>query len=249
MLMSMTEGVQKSTAAPVLGLAALGEVVTISIGTDQKIYHVHKDLICHYSEYFRTAYNGRWREAQDGVALEFVEAEVFNIFVHWIYALRLPESAEDLLRITGASKNDLVDVGKWEQRKMILLSLLKSCVFGDGFLAPEFCKDVHNRLVNMLQTTSPFYEHVKYAFDNLNEDHLLLKYFVDLQCTNWTQTDDKFDGELQARELVPSRFFIKVMIRNDEYNKGFADKKIRLCDYHLHDSDQERGACPQFKAS
>jgi hypothetical protein len=47
--------------------AALGEVVTIFIGADVKPYKVYKDLICYHSEYVRTVYNGRWKEAEAGV--------------------------------------------------------------------------------------------------------------------------------------------------------------------------------------
>jgi hypothetical protein len=75
--------------------AARDEVVAIAIGPEKKLYHIHKDLFCHHSEYFRTAYNGRWKEAEDGVVLEDVEVEIFNIFVHWLYAQKLPKIADE----------------------------------------------------------------------------------------------------------------------------------------------------------
>jgi hypothetical protein len=39
--------------------AARGEIVTIAIGSSKKLFHIHKDVICHHSSYFRAAYNGR----------------------------------------------------------------------------------------------------------------------------------------------------------------------------------------------
>ncbi|KAH4037322.1 hypothetical protein HBI24_153670 [Parastagonospora nodorum] len=248
MLTSMTEGVQKSTAAPVLGLAALGEVVAISIGIDQKIYHVHKDLICHHSEYFRAAYNGRWKEAQDGVALDFVEAEVFNLFVHWIYTTGLPGTAKDLVQIAIVKRDESSKNGALDQERELDIILLKASIFGDRFLATGFRKDVHNLFVNLAVHGRVHYECIKYAFDNLGEDVLLLECIVDLQCNFWAPEDDEPE-ELEARELVPSKFFIRVMTRNYEYNGGLADKGMMTCDYHRHDSDQEREACPYFRAS
>jgi hypothetical protein len=63
-------------------VAAAGEVVTLCIGPDRKLYYVHKQLLCHHSGYFRAAYNGSWKEAEDGITLDFVEPEVFNIFLY-----------------------------------------------------------------------------------------------------------------------------------------------------------------------
>ncbi|KAF1835098.1 hypothetical protein BDW02DRAFT_455322, partial [Decorospora gaudefroyi] len=111
---------------PCISSAAQGQLVTIAIGPEKIPYHIHKDVICHHSEYFRTAYNGRWKEAEEGVTLEDVEIEVFNFFVHWLYTQQLPA-----LRYfhDATDSNGL---------------LLKTCVFGDRFLAPVFRRLVHN---------------------------------------------------------------------------------------------------------
>jgi hypothetical protein len=63
-------------------VAAAGEIVPLYIGHDNKLYRVHKDPICHYSVYFHAAYNGLWKEAEDGVTLDDIDTDVFDIFVH-----------------------------------------------------------------------------------------------------------------------------------------------------------------------
>lgn len=107
---------------------------------------------------------------------------------------------------------------------------------------------MHDLFVNLNINNLIYCECIEYAFENLGEEDLRLKYIGDLQCTYWTPEDDKLE-ELEARELVPSKFFIRVMTRNYEYNEGLADKEMKTCDYQVHDSDQELKACPQFEAS
>jgi hypothetical protein len=63
-------------------VAAQGEIVTIFIGPEKKRYSIHKDIICYHSGYFRAAFNGSWKESDEGVTLEDIKVEVFNIFVH-----------------------------------------------------------------------------------------------------------------------------------------------------------------------
>jgi len=45
--------------------AALGDIVAIEVGPEKKQYQVHKDILCHYSEYFPAAFNGSWKESED----------------------------------------------------------------------------------------------------------------------------------------------------------------------------------------
>jgi len=62
-------------------------VVTIKIGPGFKPYNVHKDLISHYSPYFRAAFEKeKFKEGQDGT-LDLPEADerMFTIVLDWLY--------------------------------------------------------------------------------------------------------------------------------------------------------------------
>jgi hypothetical protein len=49
--------------------AVRGELVNIRIEDDPAtVYRVHKDLLVEHSEYFKSALNGPWSEAEDGIA-------------------------------------------------------------------------------------------------------------------------------------------------------------------------------------
>jgi len=213
---------------------AMGKVVTIIIGPEKKAYFVHKGLICYYSEYFRTAYNGRWKEVEDGVSLDMVEPVVFNIFLHWLYMQRLPDTLSEIYAISGGV------AGKSER---CLLSLLKSCVFGDRFLAPHFHKAVHNLFVDLHQG-SPWNSHIHYAFENLAEDDSLLQFLVEAQCLYWDPDIDD-DDEIAARKLLSQDFLVRTMVRFSGLLSSATDPEATmLCEYHCHDSPEERNACP-----
>ncbi|KAI9640744.1 hypothetical protein NHQ30_011053 [Ciborinia camelliae] len=60
--------------------------VHIQVGRDLKDFGVHKDIICHYSPYFKAAFNSGFQETITGVLkLPETEPEVFELFYHWLY--------------------------------------------------------------------------------------------------------------------------------------------------------------------
>jgi len=64
--------------------------VTLLIGTEKKPYTVHKDLLCFYSDYFRAAFNGSFKEAAERkIELAGVTVNVFEHFQVWLYTRRL----------------------------------------------------------------------------------------------------------------------------------------------------------------
>jgi hypothetical protein len=213
---------------------AMGKVVTIIIGPEKKAYSVHKGLICYYSEYFRTVHNGQWKEAEDGVSLDMVEPIVFNIFLHWLYMQRLPDTLSEIYSISGGVAGEL---------DRCLLSLLKSCVFGDRFLVPRFHNVVHNLFVDLHQGP-PWLPHIHYAFENLAEDDSLLEFLVEAQCLFWDPRMDDED-EIAARKLLPQAFLVQTMVRFSTLSSYGIDPNdtIMLCDYHRHDSAMERIDC------
>jgi hypothetical protein len=216
--------------------AARGEIVTISISPDKTLYKVYKDLVCYHAEYFRTAYNGRWKESEEGVVLADVEIEVFNIFLHWLYTKEIPRKRYELLRVALPAANY-----SGPCRKFVLYLLVKSCAFGDRFLAPKFKQDSHNQLVN-LSKSAPFYELVNYAFKNLNEDDELLRFFVDSHCYHWYPELDDADEQI-VRAQLPNPFLVRVMIKLFELKKSSMTQCLDKCSYHYHGSDEERRNC------
>jgi hypothetical protein len=242
-------------------VACQGEMVTVYIGPEKKPCNCHKDLICYHSEYFRTAYNGRWREAEEGVVLADIEPEVFNLFLHWMYTQNIPSSDYDIASIAYPSfVDDFANMdftNFFTDFKDIVTCdflTLKSCIFGDRFLAPKFKEAAHNAFVDLRGHNPPMYEHVIYAFEHLQEEDLMLALLVDTHSMYWQPVYFKAEQELQQAEL-PHSFLLRVMTRTYELktNNGLPGAQgngfsgIDICSYHYHDSEYEREACPVYK--
>ncbi|KAI4685085.1 hypothetical protein J4E81_008897 [Alternaria sp. BMP 2799] len=209
----MADKSQVPPVSPVYGAAAQGEIVTIFIGPEKKRYNIHKDIICHHSEYFRTAFNGHWKESDEGVTLEDVEVEVFNVFVHWLYAQSLPVKSRDFAHI-ARDKGDKGEEGYNEVEHEYGLGLLKACVFGNRFLAPAFERLTHNQYIDHLAKcdSGVRYDQIIFAWDNFKEDSEILTVMVDNQCLRWEVGAD--DAEEQGlRAELPQDFLIRVMLR------------------------------------
>jgi hypothetical protein len=227
--------------------AALGEVVTIAIGPEKKEFKIHEDLICHHSEYFRTAYNGRWKEADEGVALAEVEVDAFKLFAHWLYAQQLPNDTVGICRLVGMSK-ELTYIANAR------FLLLKACVFGDRFLARDFKILAHNTYVDIITIKTYLYSipyrQVIYAFANLKDDEPILKFMVDSQTYKWEKDWDDEEEKALLTQL-PHEFLVRVMhgfaerraLKDAEEDDGQSPEGLEACTYHIHASEEERKEC------
>ncbi|KAI4644107.1 uncharacterized protein J4E78_009691 [Alternaria triticimaculans] len=211
--------------------AAQGEIVTIFIGPEKKRYNIHKDIICHHSEYFRTAFNGRWKESDEGVTLEDVEVDVFNVFAHWLYAQEIPSDWESLYDI--AAPGHTLENSVWNEWSIGEL-LLRASVFGDRVLTPVFHRLAHNTFVdryvpNPGGTCSVNYATVIWIYDNLPKGHMAMRLAVELQCIVW---DTKDDGKREALlwSKLPHEFLLAVMFRNNALKEQkCSDVGVKAC--------------------
>ncbi|KAK0120105.1 hypothetical protein ONS95_011515 [Cadophora gregata] len=69
-----------------LDRTSLSEIVHIRVGPELKDFGVHKDLIYHYSPYFKAVFNSGFEETKTGV-MNLAETGVkpFELFVSWLY--------------------------------------------------------------------------------------------------------------------------------------------------------------------
>ncbi|KAH0372210.1 hypothetical protein KCU65_g1355, partial [Aureobasidium melanogenum] len=66
------------------------QTVTIHVGTFKQPFILHKGLLCFYSDFFRAALEGSFKEANEGkVELPDVKVEVFEAFQVWLYSRSL----------------------------------------------------------------------------------------------------------------------------------------------------------------
>ncbi|KAI4719678.1 hypothetical protein E4T48_04136 [Aureobasidium sp. EXF-10727] len=67
-----------------------GTVVTIEVGPEKKAFVIHKGLLCFYSDYFRAAFNGSFKEAIEAkLSLREESADLFYIVNGFFYTNQL----------------------------------------------------------------------------------------------------------------------------------------------------------------
>ncbi|KAI4743409.1 hypothetical protein E4T50_06207 [Aureobasidium sp. EXF-12298] len=74
------------------------EMVSLLVGPNKEKYNLHKGLLCFYSDFFRAAFKGSFKEAEEGkIELPDVGTEVFEAFQVWLYSrsLRVSENHGD----------------------------------------------------------------------------------------------------------------------------------------------------------
>ena len=76
----------KATRAYGVGSEHFQETVTLVVGSEKKAYNVHIGLLSFYSDYFRAAFQGSFKEAiERKMELPGVTKDVFERFQVWLY--------------------------------------------------------------------------------------------------------------------------------------------------------------------
>lgn len=196
-------------------------------------------MLCEQSEYFRAAFNEKWREHDEGLTLEDVEPNVFDLFIHWLYTRNVPGDWNGAWLSVAAGHT--VDESYENATTMEHMLQLKVCVFADRFLVPALKKAVHNFFINdhSDNSSAPRYEIVIYAFKNLPENDKILDYLVAKHVVKWNATMDQ-GQELELRQDLSRDFLLRVMVG---YGGREKSNELVACDYHIHDSDEERENC------
>ncbi|KAK5122008.1 hypothetical protein LTR16_004194 [Cryomyces antarcticus] len=172
-------------------------IVHISVGQPAKIFAIHKGLLCHYSTYFQSAFNGNWVEADDTARrVEGEDVEVFQIFHDWLYNRRLfdpDEAVPGNLSLTG-------------------FVLCRVFLFADRRGVTALKNATINALYLYYAEDRPPYpdEAVRYVYENTTESSALRRVLVDLvtymfpKLVNYLQwvDDDKLPLTEYMRDLV-----------------------------------------------
>ncbi|KAG9531086.1 hypothetical protein KCU93_g2178, partial [Aureobasidium melanogenum] len=194
-----------------------GAVVTVEVGPEKKAFIIHKDLLFFYSDYFRTAFKGSFKEASEGkLSLPEESAKIFYIFNSFIYTGQL----SDMDGVTGMDLTAYTLSALW--------------IFGDKYLAPAFQNMAIDRLVERIETRlKPLDKIMTYIYERTMVDAPLRKLAVDWQV---------YGGNPTTKESLshwPPEAVIDLAIANaGRQCKHFNAKKLPQdrdrCHYHVH---------------
>jgi hypothetical protein len=100
---------------------------------------VHESLLIHYSEFFRAALTGRFKEAEEkAVTLEEAEPAVFGFCADWLYNRYLPSKETD-------DDPETIEAF-YDERSPYHETVTKTYMFGDE----KGCQDLRKAAINLL---------------------------------------------------------------------------------------------------
>lgn len=211
----------------------------VLVGVDKERFVVHRDLLMYDAEFFRAAFTGNFKEAEDrSVTLPEDEPLTFEVFVHWMHNKAMPS--------TKNAHTELLDEWTWKddeggERKTE--NLIKLYVFGDKYSVADLKIDTMNEFLDHMEnnfTGLPSYSQIKFAYYNLPAESPFLRYLVESYC----HYADATDWKKNARKL-PAAFLTRVLgLYADHVSYGDCYlSEYSVCDYHDHSDDAEKARC------
>jgi len=213
---------------------------------------VHESLLTFYSEFFRAALTGKSKEANEKTVEIENNAQTFEFFVFWLYhQQRFPD--EDC-------GDDPDFVAKWQGEEepeyhIVVDHLVKLYVLGDRYNIPRLRKAVIGEIFDhsyLGDGDSAGRCTVRYAFEWLRPKSPLCRLLVDLACDMAIKVeyDPEDEDNKQASDAWPHEYllhttyrFMEILGKVRYFGKDWEDFDLKLCDYHEHESDEEKAAC------
>ncbi|KAI5251711.1 putative autophagy protein Apg5 [Aureobasidium subglaciale] len=172
-------------------------LVTVEVGAEKKRFTIHKNLLCFYSDYFRGAFNGNFKEANEKkISLPDEDLGLFWIFHGFIYTNRLCDTDDK----AGSDIQSRV--------------LIKLWFFGDKYLAPAFQNMAMDCLIkrineNGLKTNVV----IKNIYNNTMSGSPLRKVVVDWQTYVINTTKEKLaEWPMEALVNVPRLSYLPFLL-------------------------------------
>jgi hypothetical protein len=203
---------------------AYKETVVLIVSVDKEHYTLHKDLLCFYSDFFRAAFNGSFKEATERkIELPDVDVETFEAFQVWLYTQNLPQ-------------NESVPAKTYPE--WYLLSRL--WVFGDSHQIPLLQNNVIDIMLDKVvkDGTNPFFS-INYVYENTASSSLLRKAVADIMAhRSIMKSDAGMDSCLAHPQKWPVQACLDTMAAMES---GWAKQDARCvlptkekCHYHVH---------------
>lgn len=158
---------------------------------------MHQELICFYSPYFKAAFKGGFQEATTGeVVLDDVDAEVFGLFVQWLYTQDImdPDSSTtgETIKKQMPSTTHLIEL--WLLAEYLQVPKLQNYVL-KVIKEREKPLDLQNESFHIL-------------YERTESGSILRKFFVDLLC--WSSMSGQ--TVLKMQHAIPSEMILDMLV-------------------------------------
>lgn len=211
--------------------SAAHTIITIKVGQVKKAYYIYEDLLTHCSGYFRAAFTGSFKEAEEKqLRLEDVTGKTFDAFVDWLYQRKLPGQEKSSYT---KGKDGKVHGSFLNQHEIAIIH-----IFADRYDIPDLQRDTIDTMFAYYMHTKkiPTVETIKMAFESLPDTSLLRKLLIHQYC------ESKSDVTPKDELLCTHEIFHDVLARY-RYNMSVYNCSLKLCDYHDHANEEEKKEC------
>lgn len=187
------------------------------MGRQKKLYHVHEDLLCHHSAYFRGVFQGRFEEGRTKtLELEDEKSAIVELLIEWLYYSRID----------------------FEPGKTTTINFVKLWIFADKCLMP----DLKNYAIDLLHTHS-FREDVivlrpsfPWIWEHTGDDSKLRDFLVD-RIIYRNRSFKQYFANIHD-DTFPHSMLMQILLRIGQMN-AIPDnvglwKDLDLCAYHEH---------------
>ncbi|KAG9751660.1 hypothetical protein KCU73_g6290, partial [Aureobasidium melanogenum] len=204
------------------------ETVSILVGPTKEHYIIHKGLLCSYSDFFRAAFEGAFKEAHENkIELPDVLVDVFEAFQVWLYSrsLRDPE-----------------DHGDSSTRPQLLTSpiLAYLWVFGDKYQIPLLQNDSADALIEKMDQEKEFDTIVvNVAYQSTMQGSPLRRLAIDI-CVfrmEHKQGENSIFRQTNSSNWSQEALIDSARRMSDAWQHGLAWRSLPSkdkCHYHVH---------------
>lgn len=216
--------------------------VTVLVGTDEKKFTAHKDVLCETSDFFRAALGGAWLESADKIIrLPDQVSVAFSIYLNWRYcgSIDLWDGREGITTYTNIEGQERQSQGPRYER------LVHSYALGDFLKDQKLCNALVNAYFEVQSVTNswPLPSFVNLAFECLPETSKLRLLIV--HHIAFSSTYESFEANIGALkpEVVAQIALVSVKYRSKPAKTTIAQGR---CFYHEHENDE--GKCTPGEA-
>lgn len=219
------------------------ETVQLLVGDPAVDYSVHKDLLCHYSSYFRGAYNSSFQEAESNVfKLDSEDPGIVGKFVHWVYFQTLDEEEEGEQgeqEETLISHDRPVEAAVKKKARAQISGMIQLWLFADRRGVPLLQDMALDTLHDLQITHSRTYSNIISLYDNTCEGSLLRYYFIDVYARSKKQCEDRM--RLRQPDVMVPEFLCDVarnlMRLRDAEGAWSSWQSLDPAGYHILESE------------
>ncbi|SMR62397.1 unnamed protein product [Zymoseptoria tritici ST99CH_1E4] len=195
------------------------DLIQIDVGPvdNQRTFQVHKDILCHYSGYFKGALRGHFIEATTGnISLPTDDPDTFEAFVYWTHFRRMPVL---------------------EPRETLTM-LSQLWVFGDARAVPLLQNEAIAELVLIASKHERSFpvDIVPYIYENTRLGSPLRRVIIDLVTGGFGRKVYNFFGNWDKEALID----LGKANWKDRKERGIAGRELQTSDYCVENIADKR---------